>query len=117
MAEAIATPRINSSYLDSFTNQTVRMIGKVVQLRGEQAIIDAGGNITAHLTRVSRSRVLVASASPPVHFLGCFIPPHMHESRVHYLEVSLLRTDGLNVQTWSMVGSYITFHPICLQSV
>lgn len=52
MAEAIATPRINSSYLDSFTNQTVRLIGKVVQLRGEQATVDSNGNVTAHLNRV-----------------------------------------------------------------
>lgn len=52
MAEAISTPRINSSYLDSFTNTTVRMTGKVVQLKGEQAIIDAEGNATVHLNRV-----------------------------------------------------------------
>lgn len=53
MAEAISTPRINSSYLDSFTNQTVRLVGKVVQLRGEQAVVDAEGNVTVHLSRVS----------------------------------------------------------------
>jgi replication factor A3 len=52
MAEAISTPRINFSYLDSFTNRTVRLIGKVIQLRGEEATIDAGGHVTAHLNRV-----------------------------------------------------------------
>lgn len=52
MAEPISTPRINFSYLDSFTNRTVRLIGKVVQLRGEEATIDAGGQVTAHLNRV-----------------------------------------------------------------
>ncbi|KAI9743842.1 MAG: hypothetical protein M1818_002576 [Claussenomyces sp. TS43310] len=57
MAEAITTPRINASYLDSFTNQTVRLIGKVVQLRGEQAIVDAEGNVTAHLNRDSHLTV------------------------------------------------------------
>jgi len=57
MAEAVATPRINSQYLDSFTNQTVRIVGKVVQLRGEQATIDAGGNVTAHLNRDSHLTV------------------------------------------------------------
>lgn len=55
MAEAIATPRINASYLDSFTNKTVRLIGKVTQLRGETALIDSKGTVTAQLNRVSRA--------------------------------------------------------------
>jgi replication factor A3 len=29
------------------------IVGKVVQLRGDQATIDADGNVTAHLNRVS----------------------------------------------------------------
>jgi hypothetical protein len=58
MAEAISTPRITSAYLDSFTGKTVRMIGKVVQLRGEQAIIDSEGNVTIHLNRVSYGDLL-----------------------------------------------------------
>lgn len=58
MAEAIATPRINATYLDSFTNQTVRLIGKVVQLRGEQATVDSMGNVTAHLNRVRAGPLL-----------------------------------------------------------
>lgn len=29
------------------------VVGKVSQLRGDQAIVDADGNITAHLNRVS----------------------------------------------------------------
>lgn len=48
-----ATPRINAKYLDSFTNQTVRILGKVVSLRGETATIDANGTINVHLNRVS----------------------------------------------------------------
>jgi replication factor A3 len=52
MAEALSTPRINSTYLDSFTNQTVRVTGKVIQLRGEEATLDANGHINAHLNRV-----------------------------------------------------------------
>jgi len=47
-----ATPRINAKYLDSFTNQTVRILGKVVSLRGETATIDANGTINIHLNRV-----------------------------------------------------------------
>lgn len=48
-----ATPRVNAKYLDSFTNQTVRILGKVVSLRGETATIDANGSINLHLNRVS----------------------------------------------------------------
>ena len=48
-----ATPRVNAKYLDSFTNQTVRILGKVVSLRGEMAAIDANGSINVHLNRVS----------------------------------------------------------------
>ena len=47
-----ATPRINAKYLDSFTNQTVRILGKVVSLRGETASVDASGTIDVHLNRV-----------------------------------------------------------------
>lgn len=48
-----ATPRINAKYLDSFTNQTVRILGKVMSLRGETATIDANGSINVHLNRVN----------------------------------------------------------------
>lgn len=47
-----ATPRINAKYLESFTNQTVRILGKVVSLRGETATVDANGSINVHLNRV-----------------------------------------------------------------
>ncbi|KAL2075485.1 hypothetical protein VTL71DRAFT_428 [Oculimacula yallundae] len=51
MAEPISTPRITSTYLESFTNRTIRIIGKVTQLRGDQATIDSEGVVTAHLNR------------------------------------------------------------------
>jgi len=47
-----ATPRINAQYLDSFTNQTVRILGKVTSLRGETATLDANGSVNIHLNRV-----------------------------------------------------------------
>lgn len=50
MAES--TPRVTQSYLEQFSHQNVRILGKVRQLRGEQATIDAGGNITVYLNRV-----------------------------------------------------------------
>lgn len=46
------TPRISASYLEQFTHRTVRILGKVTQLRGEEATIDAGGQINVHLNRV-----------------------------------------------------------------
>jgi hypothetical protein len=52
MADNLSTPRITSQYLDAFTNKTVRIIGKVTQLRGETASIDSEGVVTAHLNRV-----------------------------------------------------------------
>jgi len=51
-----ATPRINAKYLESFMNQTVRILGKVVSLRGETATIDANGTINVLLNRVSATR-------------------------------------------------------------
>ena len=52
MAEA--TPRVTAPYLEQFVGgPVVRILGKVLQLRGEQAIVDAGGQITVLLNRVS----------------------------------------------------------------
>ena len=48
-----ATPRVTCGYLNSYVNKNVMVVGKVIQLRGESALIDADGNITAHLNRVS----------------------------------------------------------------
>ncbi|EAQ86564.1 predicted protein [Chaetomium globosum CBS 148.51] len=49
--EAVANPRITCAYLNSYVGKNVIFVGKVIQLRGEEAIIDADGNITAHLNR------------------------------------------------------------------
>ncbi|MCJ1461941.1 hypothetical protein MMC07_000541 [Pseudocyphellaria aurata] len=46
-----ATPRINAKYLDAFANRTVRILGKVVTLRGESAVVEANGAIVVHLNR------------------------------------------------------------------
>ncbi|KXL48485.1 hypothetical protein M433DRAFT_76134 [Acidomyces richmondensis BFW] len=45
------SPRVTQPYLEQFQHSTVRFIGKVKQLRGEQATVDAGGYITVHLNR------------------------------------------------------------------
>ena len=62
--EASSTPRITCAYLDSYVGKNVIVVGKVVQLRGDEAIIDADGNITAHLHRVSFHPL------PPHYILG-----------------------------------------------
>ncbi|KAK1244203.1 hypothetical protein MKX08_002341 [Trichoderma sp. CBMAI-0020] len=55
MAEQMSTPRITAAYLDSFVGRTVTIVGKVTQLRGDQATIDADGIVTILLNRVSIS--------------------------------------------------------------
>jgi len=47
------TPRILAPHLSNFQHRIVRILGKVVQLRGETAVIDAGGNVDVVLNRVS----------------------------------------------------------------
>ncbi|GJN74865.1 hypothetical protein PLIIFM63780_008974 [Purpureocillium lilacinum] len=51
MAEQLASPRITAAYLDNFTGRLVTIVGKVTQLRGEQATIDADGVVTVALNR------------------------------------------------------------------
>ncbi|KAI1496749.1 replication factor A protein 3 [Biscogniauxia marginata] len=51
--EAISTPRISATMIDAFVGQNVMVVGKVVQLRGDSAIIDAGGQVAAILNRES----------------------------------------------------------------
>jgi replication factor A3 len=51
--EAVANPRITCAYLNQYVGKNVIIVGKVMQLRGEEAIIDADGSVTAHLNRVS----------------------------------------------------------------
>jgi hypothetical protein len=46
------TPRVTAQYLENFQHQTVRMVGKVTQLRGEQATIDSSGSVSLVLNRV-----------------------------------------------------------------
>lgn len=50
--EASSTPRITCAYLNTYVGRNVMVVGKVQQLRGDEAIIDADGNVTAHLNRV-----------------------------------------------------------------
>ena len=49
MAESHSTPRISSPHLEHFTSRTVRIVGRVTQLRGETANIDSEGVVTLQL--------------------------------------------------------------------
>ncbi|KAG5949175.1 hypothetical protein E4U53_006015 [Claviceps sorghi] len=51
MSEQLSAPRITASYLESFRGRHVTIVGKVVQLRGDQATIDADGVVTLILNR------------------------------------------------------------------
>lgn len=64
-----STPRITAPYLEQFSHQTVRILGKVRQLRGEQATIDAGGQISVFLNRVSSSEPCEDQKIPQSDFL------------------------------------------------
>ena len=77
-----ATPRINARYLDSFTNQTVRILGKVTALRGDTATIDANGSVNVQLNRVSQA----------TQFFCWF------ESAINPLDKRMLRSPGLAQQ-------------------
>jgi len=85
--EAASTPRVTCAYLDSYVGKVVMIVGKVLQLRGEEAVIDADGNVTAHLNRVSFFNFI---PSPPFLF-------------------SLLRTPCLP-RTATVHLSYLSFH-------
>jgi hypothetical protein len=52
MADHPQTPRVLAPHLSNFQHRIVRILGKVVQLRGETAVIDAGGNVDVVLNRV-----------------------------------------------------------------
>jgi replication factor A3 len=53
----MSTPRITSQYLDAFTGKTVRIVGKVTQLRGTTATIDSAGVVSLVLNHVRNSPV------------------------------------------------------------
>lgn len=50
-----ATPRINAQYLEQFTHQTVRIVGKLTSLQGENATLEANGPVQVLLNRVCLS--------------------------------------------------------------
>ncbi|KAL2262798.1 hypothetical protein VTK26DRAFT_9437 [Humicola hyalothermophila] len=49
--DTASSPRITCGYLNSYVGKNVIVVGKVIQLLGDEALIDADGNITIHLHR------------------------------------------------------------------
>lgn len=49
----MSTPRITAPYLDNFVGRVIMLVGKVTQLRGDQATLDSDGTVTVLLNRVS----------------------------------------------------------------
>ncbi|KPM40769.1 hypothetical protein AK830_g5775 [Neonectria ditissima] len=64
MAEQLCTPRITASYLDNFVGRVVMLVGKVTQLRGNQATLDSDGTVTvlldpeAHLANGNTAQII-----------------------------------------------------------
>jgi replication factor A3 len=82
MADPLSTPRLTSPHLEHFTSRTIRLVGtfprapllpislstpililspgglgRVTQLRGDNATLDSDGAVTAHLNRDSHLTV------------------------------------------------------------
>ncbi|RDA91787.1 hypothetical protein CP533_2821, partial [Ophiocordyceps camponoti-saundersi (nom. inval.)] len=57
MSEQMCAPRITAHYLSSSAGRLVTVVGKVTQLRGEQATIEADGVISVTLNRDARLTV------------------------------------------------------------
>ncbi|KAI1758587.1 replication factor A protein 3 [Hypoxylon sp. FL1150] len=49
--ESTSTPRISAALMDSYVGRNVIIVGKVQQLRGDIAFLDADGQVQAHLNR------------------------------------------------------------------
>lgn len=49
--EPTSTPRISAALLDTYVGHNVIIVGKVVQLRGDTAFIEADGQVHANLNR------------------------------------------------------------------
>ncbi|KAI0166871.1 replication factor A protein 3 [Hypoxylon sp. FL1284] len=55
--ESVSTPRISASLMDSYVGRNVIIVGKVLQLRGDTAFLEADGQVQAQLNRDSHLMV------------------------------------------------------------
>ncbi|KAI1776327.1 replication factor A protein 3 [Hypoxylon cercidicola] len=49
--ESVSTPRISAALMDSYVGHNVIIVGKVLQLRGDTAFLEADGQVQANLNR------------------------------------------------------------------
>jgi len=49
--EPISTPRVSCRQLDTFVGKNVLVVGQVIQLRGETALLETEGQVTCLLNR------------------------------------------------------------------
>ena len=55
---ASSAPRVTCPYLNSSIGKTVTIVGKVMQLRGDSAVLDADGEINVTMPNVSFLQLL-----------------------------------------------------------
>lgn len=67
-----STPRVSCPYLNSYVGRNVLVVGKVVQVRGDSAVLDADGHITVNLNKVRLETrwcpTLILPTAPPLTF-------------------------------------------------
>ncbi|KAL5612905.1 hypothetical protein BROUX41_004018 [Berkeleyomyces rouxiae] len=51
MNDNISTPRITGAYLDKYVDHNVILVGRVVELRGDTALVESDGMVTVLLNR------------------------------------------------------------------
>ncbi|KAG9252880.1 replication factor A protein 3 [Emericellopsis atlantica] len=51
MSDQIEAPRVTARLLDNFIGRHVRIVGQVIELRGDQAVINSDGAVTILLNR------------------------------------------------------------------
>jgi hypothetical protein len=96
------TPRILAPHLSNFQHKLVRILGKVVQLRGETAVIDAGGNVDVILNRVCGGASFFKSSSL------CYICEDKCDSTVISTASRKKRTPVPNPIVAPLQGSFAT---------
>ncbi|KAI1327990.1 replication factor A protein 3-domain-containing protein [Xylariaceae sp. FL0255] len=69
--ESVSTPRVSAALIPSFVDRNVMVVGQVMQLRGDSAIIDAGGQVNISLTAESH---LMAGNGAQI--IGKVMPDH-----------------------------------------
>ncbi|KKA26700.1 hypothetical protein TD95_003339 [Thielaviopsis punctulata] len=71
MTSRVSTPRIDATLVEQFVGRTVILVGRVVELRGDTAMVESKGMVTVALPREAH----LASGNG-VHIVGKVGPDH-----------------------------------------